>query len=330
MKTSTYFLLLSLTILISSCTKEPIEGWTIYSSSPPPPSITHLNGIITNCIPPYPVNFEQKTTNIIGSMSYFWDFGDGNTSTRRNPQYTYQTQGEYTIKLIVSNKIGADTAYLHLPELNEASIPVEASFTFTHYNNNNFAPNKILFTNNSSGANQFEWTFGDGDESKNIDPEHVFQNPGNYTVTLRGICLDTEGTFDEITQNILISSAPTRVFVDSINLMLPSTHKNQRIFIELLHNSTAIGKTATITPRDYPVKFYFPSAMLFEYVTFASNEVFKFRIMRDLGEAGVETIEELVLASGDIQNNYYPRQYNKIESAPFPIKDLFIDLYISY
>lgn len=42
--------------------------------------------------------------------SWAWDFGDGSTSNLQNPVHTYTSNGNYTVKLIVKNKCGADTA----------------------------------------------------------------------------------------------------------------------------------------------------------------------------------------------------------------------------
>jgi hypothetical protein len=56
------------------------------------------------------VNFTDASTS--GSMTpldYFWDFGDGNTSTLQNPTYTYASNGLYTVNLIVSDCIFTDT-----------------------------------------------------------------------------------------------------------------------------------------------------------------------------------------------------------------------------
>ena len=38
--------------------------------------------------------------------SYFWDFGDGNTSTEENPDYTYATGGLYKVKLTTKSSDG--------------------------------------------------------------------------------------------------------------------------------------------------------------------------------------------------------------------------------
>jgi PKD repeat protein len=38
-----------------------------------------------------------------GATSWFWDFGDNNTSTQQNPVHTYSTAGSYTITLTINN-----------------------------------------------------------------------------------------------------------------------------------------------------------------------------------------------------------------------------------
>jgi hypothetical protein len=40
----------------------------------------------------------NKTT---GGSAYFWDFGDGNTSSKRSPKHYYQKPGKYTVTLFV-------------------------------------------------------------------------------------------------------------------------------------------------------------------------------------------------------------------------------------
>lgn len=47
------------------------------------------------------INFNSTSTN---GLTYFWDFGDGNTSTAQNPSNTYTANGNYTVQLIVYSK----------------------------------------------------------------------------------------------------------------------------------------------------------------------------------------------------------------------------------
>ncbi len=48
-------------------------------------------------------NCSQKAEN------YFWDFGDGNTSTEENPVHVFTEAGEWYIKLTVDNEFGEDS-----------------------------------------------------------------------------------------------------------------------------------------------------------------------------------------------------------------------------
>ena len=38
--------------------------------------------------------------------SYFWDFGDGSSSTSQNPVYTYKAVGSYDVTLTITNSNG--------------------------------------------------------------------------------------------------------------------------------------------------------------------------------------------------------------------------------
>lgn len=53
------------------------------------------------------VSFDDRSTG--NPTSWFWDFGDGQTSTSRNPTHTYETAGSYTVRLTVRNSVGEDT-----------------------------------------------------------------------------------------------------------------------------------------------------------------------------------------------------------------------------
>lgn len=55
-----------------------------------------------------PLTFTNTSTG--SPTSFFWDFGDGSTSTQQNPTHTYANPGNYTITLIGSTAFGcADT-----------------------------------------------------------------------------------------------------------------------------------------------------------------------------------------------------------------------------
>jgi len=43
----------------------------------------------------------------VGATSFYWDFGDGNASTEKNPVHSYAADGAYSVRLTVQNMCGA-------------------------------------------------------------------------------------------------------------------------------------------------------------------------------------------------------------------------------
>ena len=91
---------------------------------------------------PFEINFSDHSTGEI--TSWFWDFGDGATSTERNPVHIYQKPGHYDTSLIVSGPGGSSTKKLvnsvwafQLPQGEKyiAYVGEKASFSF---------PNNVL------------------------------------------------------------------------------------------------------------------------------------------------------------------------------------------
>ncbi|RUA29098.1 MAG: hypothetical protein DSY76_03690 [Bacteroidetes bacterium] len=58
---------------------------------------------------PLLVQFTDATTNGTPT-SWFWEFGDGNTSTLQNPSHTYNADGLYTVKLTVTENADSSVA----------------------------------------------------------------------------------------------------------------------------------------------------------------------------------------------------------------------------
>jgi len=57
--------------------------------------------------PPLLVQFIDQSTN--SPTSFYWDFGDGNSSTDQNPLHVYVDEGVYNVSLKVSNNYASDS-----------------------------------------------------------------------------------------------------------------------------------------------------------------------------------------------------------------------------
>jgi PKD repeat protein/Zn-dependent protease len=72
--------------------------------------------------PPLIVRFRDFSSG--SPIAWLWDFGDGSTSTEKDPVHTYQKAGIYTTTLQVANAFGSDM--LTRPNLVRVGIPVAA------------------------------------------------------------------------------------------------------------------------------------------------------------------------------------------------------------
>lgn len=145
------------------------------------------------------VTFTNASTN---ASSYYWYFGDGNTSISANPSNTYTASGIYTVTLIAGNSSCAnDTTYLTINVVNGANPPVAGFNTSgTHVCSNE----SVQLNNTSTDATSFLWSVTGGVLSNNTatSPSVLFSTSGTYNITL--IATGPGGT-DNISQNITVT-----------------------------------------------------------------------------------------------------------------------------
>jgi PKD repeat protein len=139
------------------------------------------------------------------SLRYNWSLGDGNTSTTANPIYSYTSSGTYGLILIATDGICIDTAYSSV----EIYPKVDAAFTLSDSILCD-APQTISVTNNSVGAVNYSWDFGNGDSSFLIAPIYTFLTAGTYQIQLiaesSNRCLDTAYKMIEIVPRPIINN----------------------------------------------------------------------------------------------------------------------------
>ena len=144
--------------------------------------------------------------------SYSWDFGDtgseNNSSSLKDPEHTYLRDGKYQVALTAKNEssgeINKSTKQIIITR---PAPPPKANFTYTF--NGDVAPVEVVFNNSSINGDQFLWDFGDSgsdtNESKENNPKHIFNNPGNYTISLI-VTNSTTGKADVMRNSITIVS----------------------------------------------------------------------------------------------------------------------------
>ncbi len=135
----------------------------------------------------------------VGAVSAYWQFGDGTTSTAMAPTHTYYAIGNYTVRLVVTDIHGCTDTATYTTFINitkpTAAFTVSDSVSVC-------APLPVTFTNGSTGAFSYSWTFGDGNVSALLSPSNNYISPGLYTSML--IATDFWGCSDTAVRTINI------------------------------------------------------------------------------------------------------------------------------
>ncbi len=134
-------------------------------------------------------------TDII--TSWFWDFGDGETSTEQNPMHTYAEGGVYDITLIVSSEgCGEFVATQHICIGNGGGVggPDCQSFFFLEQADIDNLLSFQFIDLSLGNVNAWVWSFGDGETSTEQNPIHTYTEAGEYTVTLSIFAGDCQST----------------------------------------------------------------------------------------------------------------------------------------
>ncbi len=120
-------------------------------------------------------------------LTYHWSFGDGQTSTSRDVDHTYMTEGTFNVVLTATNAAQCSDVYTQTIVVGGAG---GADFTMSK--------SEICLGEAIAFSATFdnlvltkEWDFGDGETSNVLNPTHQFLTPGQYTVTLRGSTITT-------------------------------------------------------------------------------------------------------------------------------------------
>jgi PKD repeat protein len=185
------------------------------SVSPSKP-VANFMANITAGYAPLMVQFtDQSTGNVTG---WAWDFNnDGNIESRvRNPVYTYQNPGTYSVNLTVTGPAGVSS------KLRQDYIRVNATPEGAFIGNptSGMLPLRVQFTEIATGNPWFRsWSFGDPSVIvTGKDPAHVYVTPGDFTVTLTTLGPDGTKTY---TRERYIHVDPNPNYTPPLQLFVP-------------------------------------------------------------------------------------------------------------
>jgi PKD repeat protein len=158
-------------------------------------------------------SFTDRSTDQDGNIaSRHWDFGDGATSTQRNPSHSYQSPGQYDVVLVVTDDDGASDSRTRTAEPESPppppppppNQPPRAEFEFE------CLELQCTFVDRSDDEDgsiaSWQWDFGDGATSSERNPSHSYGSPGTYQVLL--LVTDGDGAADTRTHAVQVEAPP--------------------------------------------------------------------------------------------------------------------------
>ena len=207
------------------------------------PPVAAFTGSPTTVAPGQSVQFTDQSTN--NPTSWSWNFGDGSTAnTSRNPTHTYNSPGNYTVTLTVTNSYGSDaetkTGYIIV-----GNSPVAE---FTGSPRTITTGQSVQFTDQSTNnPTSWSWNFGDGGTSTSHNPSHVYNSAGSYTVTLTAT--NSYGSDNETKSNyITVEELSADNYIDFIP---PSWLGGEIIVRTDICNTGTLSHTYVLTAEIY-------------------------------------------------------------------------------
>jgi gliding motility-associated-like protein len=165
------------------------------------PAFDFSANILTGC-PPLCIDFDDII--VAGGLSvtnYNWSFGDGAQTNFVDPTHCYTTSGLYDVGLNVNYSNGCVRSFVKSDYITIYNLPL-ANFTTNISSDPEQIDSDVEFTNLSSNASIYSWSFGDASFSNQIDPIHTYEQEGTYQVTL--IATSSNGCIDSTKQELEI------------------------------------------------------------------------------------------------------------------------------
>lgn len=217
------------------------------------PVATFSPSVIAGCSP-LTVNFNNSSS--ANAVSFYWDFGNGDTSTVANPTYVYVNNSgldtTFNVMMIAQTLFGCvDTIY------DSVTVYPNPIASYTDDAVLDCAPLIVDFTNTSIGGVSYLWDFGDGSPTETtVNPTHTYNNLtqfiDNNLVTL--IVTSLNGCTDTIIDSVLVFPEPQFGFSTNpdsgcspLPVIFPSVIGAVQYVWDFGDGGTSVGPTPTHT-----------------------------------------------------------------------------------
>lgn len=147
------------------------------------PTLVSITNVPQEGCIPYDFRPLISVTGVDPIVSYHWKFGDGGTAAVKDPSYTYTQAGTYTVELVYTTSGGCTDSVKVVDAIRVGNKPI---VNFAALPTITCAGLPVQFTDQSTGgkADRWLWFFGDGGNSSEQHPAHIYQDTGYLHVKL--------------------------------------------------------------------------------------------------------------------------------------------------
>ncbi|MBS3915177.1 MAG: PKD domain-containing protein [Bacteroidetes bacterium] len=173
------------------------------------PQAKYQLDVIEHCESTNLFQFTDKGFINEGSYEILWEFGDGDTASAAYTQHHYADSGSYLFRQILSSNKGCrDTAeeWIAVYPMPKPAFAINDSLQC-------LKGNSFIFSNNTTivyGTLNYNWKFGDGQNSTTTSPTHIYNNFGLNTVALHAT--SNKGCIDSIKKALEVYPDPKAGF----------------------------------------------------------------------------------------------------------------------
>jgi PKD repeat protein len=213
-----------------------------------------------------------NTSTSSSTATYAWSFGDGSTSTSVSPTHSYSASGTYNIQLIATDANGCKDTMTKATYINVAAI--SAAFSMSD-SVGPCPPFTVNFSDSSSNAVSYNWSFGNSGSSSLANPSATFVTGGTFIVRL--VTTNVNGCKDTATHSVFVGPAPSGTLTytpvtgcSPLSITLSTTSANTSSLTFDFDNGTTQTTTASSVTYTYTTPGIYIPKVIFRNGTCAT------------------------------------------------------------
>ena len=205
-------------------------------------------GVINACVNDFVKFTDESIVTGDAIATYDWSFSNLGNSSDASPSFIFEEIGNYNVTLTITTLTGCISTISKT-----ISILDRPEGSFTTDVSQGPPPLTVTFQNNSTGADNYNWDFGNGENSVVANPIFTFTDLGVFEVSMVAAtdagCTDTVRKTINIVEPLLdvALEGMTTLSQDGKTRVSLDIRNNGTLFVNKMEIALEIGSEATVT-----------------------------------------------------------------------------------